>query len=259
MSGAPAAMFDLRGESALVTGASGGLGRHLAGRLAASGAKVALAARRFEKVREAVEEIRARGGEAVPVAMDVGDSSEVRAGLDEAERHLGPVTILVNNAGTAVTRPIVQHEEADWDLVVGTNLKGSWLVAREAARRMIGHGVGGNIINVASILGLRVAGHVPSYCASKAGLLHLTKAMALELARHRIRVNALAPGYLETEMNREFFDSAPGKAIVNRIPQRRLGRPEDLDGPFLLLASGASAYMTGAVLVVDGGHVIGGL
>jgi NAD(P)-dependent dehydrogenase (short-subunit alcohol dehydrogenase family) len=251
--------FDLTGECALVTGASSGLGRHFSLVLATAGARVALAARRAEMLNDVAREIRDLGGDAIPVTMDITDSGEVAAGLDEAERGLGPISILVNNAGTAVTRPIQDHEERDWDLVMDTNLKGPWLVSRETARRMVAHGGGGNIINIASILGIRVIGQVPSYCASKGGLIQLTKAMALELARYGIRVNALSPGYVETEMNREFFSSKAGQTIIQRIPQRRLGQPKDLDGPLLLLASRASSYMTGATLVVDGGHLVGSL
>lgn len=251
--------FDLTGECALVTGASSGLGWHFALVLANAGAKVAVAARRIGKLEELAAKIRVLGGEAIPVTMDVGIPAVVTRGFDEVETRLGPVTILVNSAGTAVTKPIQDHEEKDWDLVMNTNLKGAWLVSCEASRRMVARGLGGSIINISSILGIRVTGHLPSYCASKAGLNHLTKAMAMELARYGIRVNALAPGYVETELNRDFFASKAGQSVVRRIPQRRLARMEDLAGPILLLASKASSYMTGTTLVVDGGHLVSSL
>ena len=149
--------------------------------------------------------------------------------------------------------------EEDWDRVVDTDLKGVFFVAQEAARRMQAQGTGGAIVNIASILGLRVAGHLAPYAAVKAGVVQLTKAMALELARHGIRVNALCPGYMETDLNRAFFASEAGQALIRRIPQRRLGRPEELDGALLLLCSDAGSYITGATLAVDGGHLVSSL
>jgi NAD(P)-dependent dehydrogenase (short-subunit alcohol dehydrogenase family) len=163
---------------------------------------------------------------------------------------------VVNNAGIAVTKPLLEHTADDWDKVIGVNLTGAWQVAQAAARHMVAHRQGGSIINITSILGLRVAQQVPSYVASKAALDHLTKAMALELARNNIRVNALAPGYIETGINREFFESEAGRALIKRVPQRRIGRLEELDGALLLLASDASKYMTGSTIVVDGGHLV---
>lgn len=248
-------LFDLAGRAALVTGASSGLGRHFALTLARAGAKVALAARRLDRLEELQARIEAQGGAAAAVALDVTDAGSAAAAVAEAAARLGPIRVLVNNAGVAATKGVLEADEEDWDRVVGTNLKGAWLVAQAAARHMAGHGLGGSIVNVASILGLRVAGQVSAYAASKAGLLHLTRAMALELARHKIRVNAIAPGYIETELNREFFASPAGEALVKRVPQRRLGRPEELDGALLLLASDASSYMTGSTVVVDGGHL----
>ena len=163
---------------------------------------------------------------------------------------------MINNAGIAITKPLLEHTEEDWQQVIDVNLNGAWRVAQAAARRMVTDGQGGSIVNVASILGMRVASQVPSYAASKAALVHLTKAMALELARYRIRVNALAPGYVETALNREFFASDAGEALIKRVPQRRIGTPEELDGALLLLASDAGSYITGAVLAVDGGHLV---
>jgi NAD(P)-dependent dehydrogenase (short-subunit alcohol dehydrogenase family) len=172
-------------------------------------------------------------------------STTFNLGGKVAEGFGGPATIVVNNSGVTASHAALDLDPGDWDKVMDTNVKGAWLVARAAARRMIDAGVGGSVVNIASILGFRVAGRVAPYAASKAGLLHLTRALAFEWTRHGIRVNALAPGYIETDLNRDFFASDPGKALIARIPQRRLGRPEDLDGALLLLASNASAYMTG--------------
>ena len=246
----------LTNRTALVTGASSGLGRHFAGVLAAAGARVALAARRRESLDAAVAEIEAAGGRAVAVPLDVTDAASVRNGVREAASALGGLDILVNNAGTTVSKAALDHGEDDWDRVIDTNLKGAFLTAQEAARVMKERGRGGSIVNIASILGLRVAGHVAAYAASKAGLVQLTQALALEWARHGIRVNALAPGYMETDLNRDFLATDAGQALIRRVPQRRLGRLADLDGPLLLLCSDASAYMTGAVVPVDGGHLV---
>jgi NAD(P)-dependent dehydrogenase (short-subunit alcohol dehydrogenase family) len=251
--------IDLTGKTALVTGASSGLGRHFAGVLAKAGARVALAARRTDALAETRAAIEAAGGSAVVVAMDVTDPASVTAAVGEAWGALGRVDILVNNAGVTATRPFLDMSEEEWDRVVDTNLTGCARVARAVAQRMRDDKQGGAIVNIASILGMRVAGQVSSYIAAKGGLVHLTKAMALELARHDIRVNALCPGYVETELNADFFASDAGKALVKRIPQRRLGRLADLDGPLLLLASDAGAYMTGSVLAVDGGHLVSSL
>ena len=252
------AIFGLNGQHALVTGASSGLGRHFAGTLAAAGARVTVAARRQEALADTVQAIRASGGEAHAVRMDVTDAASVEQALAAAEAQFGPLGILVNNAGITGTRPALDVAESEWSSVIDTNLKGSWLVAQHAARSMRRHG-GGSIVNIASILGLRVAGGVAPYAISKAGLVQMTKALALEWARHKIRVNALAPGYIETDLNEAFFASEAGQALVRRIPQRRLGEARELDGALLLLASGAGSYMTGSVVAVDGGHLVSGL
>jgi len=254
-------MFEqsLTGKCALVTGAFGGLGRHFALTLATAGASVALAGRRMNVGQKVAAEIRAAGGRASIHAMDVTDPESVRAAVEDAAGELGPVTILVNNAGVAVTKPFLDVTETDWASVVDVNLNGAWRVAQATARHMKANGRGGSIINIASITGLRVAGSISSYVASKAGLIQLTKAMALELARFNIRVNALAPGYIETDINRDLFATESGQTLVKRIPQRRIGKLEELDGPLLLLASDASSYMTGSVLAVDGGHLVSSL
>lgn len=247
--------FRLDGRIVLVTGASSGLGAHFAALLAQAGASVALAARRTDKLQPFVDGIARTGGRARALAMDVTDAASVARGLDELASWGSP-DVVVNNAGVTVTKPLLEQTEADYDAVIDTNLKGCWLVATEAARRMVAAGRGGCIVNVASILGERVAGGVAPYAVSKAGVIQATKAMALELARHRIRVNALLPGYVATDLNREFLASDAGKRLEQRIPSRRFGTLTDLDGPLLLLASDASSYMTGAVIPVDGGHLV---
>ena len=248
--GAP---FDLTGKVAIVTGASSGLGRHFALCLARAGAKVAVAARRSEGLAETVRQVAAFDGRALPVVLDVTDAEAVRNGVCEAETELGAISILVNNAGTVIDKPALEQSEAEWDRVVDTNLKGAWLMAREVARHMADLGHGGSIVNIASVLGLRGTAGVAGYCASKAGLVNLTRALAVELAPERIRVNAIAPGYIVTDLNRQFLAGPGGEALARRTPQHRFGEPEDLDGALLLLASEASRFMTGSVLVVDGG------
>ncbi|MFQ6023968.1 MAG: SDR family NAD(P)-dependent oxidoreductase, partial [Acidiferrobacterales bacterium] len=223
--------------------------------LAHAGAKVVLAARRLDNLKALATQIEAEGGQALPVAMDVTELESVSAAFSAAADEFGPISVIVNSAGVVSTESALELKERDWNRVIDTNLKGAWLVAQEAARRLVDAGIGGSIINIASIAAFRVAGHLAPYAASKAGLMHLTRALALEWARHDIRVNAIAPGYIETDLNRDFFASPPGQAMIKRIPQRRLGKPEDLDGALLLLASDASRYMTGSAIVVDGGHL----
>ena len=246
--------FDLRDQVALVTGASSGIGRHLAELLAAAGAKVALAARRVDRLAEAARDIAAAGGQCRPIALDVTRSDSVATAVAAAESELGPLTILVNNAGVTVAKPVLQHTEEEWDYVLDTNLKGAWLMAREFAQHLVDRQRPGRIVNIASVLGVRTIARLPSYSAAKAGLIHLTHVLAIELARHGILVNALAPGYVETDFNREFFQTEAGRNLIGRIPLRRIGQAADLDGAMLLLASPAGAYITGAVIAVDGGH-----
>ncbi len=248
-------LFDLAGRVALVTGASGGLGQCFALTLAQQGAKVVLAARRMERLQVLREAIQAQGGKALCVAMDVTDQGSVTQAFSEARAHWGAVQILVNNSGIAGTAQMKDLRYEQWQQVLDTNLNGAYRVAQQAAGDLREAGLGGSIINIASIMAFRVSTGLSAYAVSKAALRQLTQAMALEFARDRIRVNAIAPGYIETDINRDFFASKPGQDMIRRIPQRRLGLPEDLRGPLLLLASDASAYMTGSTLVVDGGHL----
>jgi NAD(P)-dependent dehydrogenase (short-subunit alcohol dehydrogenase family) len=251
--------FSVTGKVALITGASSGFGRHFATVLARAGAKVGLAARRLDALESVAQEIRSAGGVAATVKLDVADVATIAPAVAAIERELGRIDVLVNNSGTSVVKPLLEQTEEDWDAVVDVNLKGAFFVASEVARRMRADGCGGSIVNIESILSFRQTGHIPGYVASKAGLTQLTRTMALELARYDIRVNGIAPGYFSTDINRDFLASEAGVAMIKRIPQRRPGNVEDLEGPLLLLASDASRYMTGATLVVDGGHLVSSL
>lgn len=244
--------WSLVGKVALVTGASGGLGAHFAAVLAGAGAEVIIGARRREALVGIAEAIVNQGGQCTAVALDVTSAHSIAAMGPLLER----VDILVNNAGIVRDGPALDQTEADWDAVIDTNLKGMFLMSQAVANALRARGAGGSIINIASILGLRQAGGILPYAVSKSGTIQMTKTLALELARFGVRVNALAPGYFDTELNSAFWVSDAGKAMLRRIPQRRLGRLEDLDGPLLLLASDLSAYMTGAVIEVDGGHLV---
>lgn len=248
--------FDVAGRCVLVTGASSGLGRHFATLLAGRGARVALAARRLDRLEKVATGIGAAGGSAFAVTMDVRERDSVRQAVERIETEFAPIDVLVNNSGTTAIGRFLDHSEEDWMTVIDTNLNGPFRVAQEVCRRMVARKAGGSIINVGSILGYRVAAAIPAYVASKGGIARLTEAMAIELARHDIRVNTLAPGYIETDLNRDFFATDAGKALISRVPQRRLGQQADLDGCLLLLASDASRFMTGSTLVADGGHSV---
>lgn len=248
--------FALNNKIALVTGASSGFGRHFALVLASAGAKVVVGARREDLLAELVGEIETSGGEALAVAMDVTRASSVSDAFDRAEEVFGTVTVLVNNAGVAVPKTVHKTTEADWDFVIDTNLKGAWLVAAETARRLVSAKTGGVIVNIASVLGLATSTGHGIYSASKAGVIQLTKHMALELAGKNIRVNAICPGYFKTEMNGDYFDSAAGKTYIESTPSGRLGQMSEIDGPLLLLAGEAGSFINGAILPVDGGHLV---
>lgn len=243
--------FELQGRTALVTGASSGLGAHFAQILAANGAFVILAARRAEALASVAEDIRNAGGQCRTAVLDVADADAIAA----FEPELAEVDVLVNNAGIARGGTALRLAARDWDDVLDTNLKGPFLLAQACARAMRARSAGGSIINIASILGLRQAPGVLPYAVSKAGLIQMTRVLALEWARYGVRVNAIAPGYFETDNNADFFASDAGKAMLQRIPQHRLGRFAELEGPLLLLASPLSSYMTGSVIAVDGGHL----
>lgn len=250
--------FRLDGKLALVTGASSGLGSHFAEVLAAAGARVALTARRVDKLDSLVSKISSNGGHARAFPLDVTDGSSIRSCFD-ALADWGVADVVINNAGVTCTGGLLDQTEEDYDSVLDTNLKGCWAVATEAARRLVAAGQGGSIVNIASILGERVTGGVAPYAISKAGVIQATKVMALELARHAIRVNALLPGYVVTDLNREFLISEAGDRLRQRIPSREFCKLTDLDGPLLLLASDAGMGMTGAMLAVDRGHLVGSL
>lgn len=250
----------LRGRHVLITGASGGLGAHFARLCARSGAAVTVGARRRGRLDDLVRELLADGAAHVrAVDLDVTDDGSVEAAFAAAAADAPPLDVVVNNAGVAGGGGAIDTPIEEFDRIVGTNLRGVWLVSTTAARLWRDAARPGIIVNIASILGFRVAAGTTPYVVSKAGVVQMTEALALEWARHNIRVNALAPGYIATDINAEFFASEAGQAMVKRIPMRRLGNPEDLDGAFLLLATDASAWMTGSTIAVDGGHLVSSL
>lgn len=252
-------LFRLDGRVALVTGASSGLGRQFAQTLAAHGATVVLAARRSDRLSETADLIHRAGGRARCLPLDVTDSESIGRVFRTIREEAGVADIVVNNAGISRSAFLADLTEEDWDAVIETNLKGVFLVGREAARALIEAGQPGSIINVASILGYRVSKTLSAYIAAKNGVVGLTQAMALEWARYRIRVNAIAPGYFRTKITDKYFATAEGEKMLKQVPMRRIGRLEELAGPLLLLASGAGSFMTGSTITVDGGHLVSSL
>jgi len=253
-------LFNLDGKVALVTGAGSGLGRQFAETLSTAGAKVVLAARRREKLEETAEIVTAAGGTAICVELDVTDALSIANCIRQATNEVGVPDILVNNAGIAKQAFLTDISEEDWDAVIDTNLKGVFMVAQAVGKSMISADKPGSIINIASILGLRVSKALASYIAAKSAVVQLTKAMAIEWARNGIRVNALAPGYFITEINeRQFADGAADEFLKDKVPMERVGELREIAGPLLLLASDAGSYMTGSILTVDGGHVCNSL
>lgn len=251
--------FGLSGKIALVTGASSGLGEYFAGVLAQAGAHVVLAARRLDRLQAQVDAMQRQGLNASAAPLDVTSSRSVADCFAQVCTSVGVPDIVVSNAGITVAKPALDQTEQDWSDVLDANLKGCWLVNNEAARNMIRAGKPGSIINIASILGERVAAAVGPYAISKAGVIQATKALALEWARHKIRVNAMLPGYVRTPLNAEFLDSSAGEKLRSRIPERTFCSLDDLGGPLLLLASDAGRGMTGSVVAIDHGHLVSGL
>ena len=249
-------LFSIEGKIALVTGASSGIGAHFCKVLADAGAKVIACARSKDKLDRLVTDIREAGGAAQALYMDVTSRDSIRQAFDSAESSFGTPDIICNNAGVAVVKPFENLAEEDWDFVINTDLKSVFNVGQEAAQRLIKAGKSGSIINTASILGLGVSPGQSAYSSAKAGVIQLTKNMALDLLRYQIRVNAICPGYFKTEINANFFNSDAGEQYIKTMPARRLGKLEELTGVLILLASDASSYISGTAIPVDGCHSV---
>ncbi|HYD96110.1 MAG TPA: SDR family oxidoreductase [Noviherbaspirillum sp.] len=250
--------LNFEGKIALITGASSGLGARFAKVLAQAGAQVVLASRRIERLKELRAEIEAGGGAAHVVALDVTDYGSIKSAIAHAETEAGPIDILVNNSGVSTTQRLVDVTPEDYAYVMDTNQRGAFFVAQEAAKRMIARAKGDpkkqhRIINIASVAGLRVLPQIGIYCMSKAAVVHMTKSMAVEWGRYGINVNAICPGYIKTEINESHFESEQGNTLINMLPRKRLGQPEDLDGLLLLLASEESRFINGAIVAADDG------
>ncbi|WP_273453804.1 SDR family NAD(P)-dependent oxidoreductase [Nevskia ramosa] len=249
-------LFSLKGKVALVTGAGTGMGKRFAGTLAAAGAKVVCVARNQERLEKVVADLRKNGADAVAVAGDVGSSESVEAIFDAAEKAFGRVNLLVNCAAQVDFGLFPDLKDENWENLINVNLSGMMRTCRSFSTRLIAAGEPGAIVNITSIIGTQVMAGVPTYCTLKAAANQLTKSMARDMFGHNIRVNAIAPGYFETEMAGPLFDSDIGKSYVERHPLQRLGQVEELDGPLLLLASEASRHMNGSIVTVDAGHSI---
>jgi NAD(P)-dependent dehydrogenase (short-subunit alcohol dehydrogenase family) len=257
--------INLEGKVALITGASSGLGARFAHTLAAAGAKVVLASRRVERLKELRADIESKGGSAHVVRLDVTDPDSIRAAIAHAETEAGTIDILVNNSGVSTTQRMVDVTPDDFDFVFDTNTRGAFFVAQETAKRMIARAKGAEkngsplpqsrIINIASVAGLKVLSQIGVYCMSKAAVVHMTRAMALEWGRHGINTNAICPGYIDTEINHHHWETEAGQKLVQMLPRKRVGKPEDLDGLILLLASDQSDFINGAVINADDGMV----
>ncbi len=253
--------IDLSGRVALITGASSGLGEHFARTLAKAGAGVVLAARREEKLKSLRAEIESEDGDAHIVQMDVSDPDSIRAAVAHAETEMGVIDILINNAGISVTEKLVDVTPESFDEVMNTNTRGAFFVAQEVAKRMIarskgtapGTFTGGRIVNVASMAGLRVLSQIGVYSMSKAAVIHMTRAMALEWGRFGINVNALCPGYIDTEINHHHWQTEAGKKLLQTLPRKRVGSPKDLDAALMMLCANESHFVNGAVLAADDG------
>jgi len=246
-------IFDLNGKTAIVTGASSGLGKHFAKTLASAGANLVICARRVKNLEQLKQEIN---GEVLVLPLDVTSEESVLNFFSEVRNSVGSADILINNAGTSDPKKFKDLDEESWNYVLETNLNGAYRVAKNFTDALLKDKKSGSIVNIASILGLRVGINLTSYATAKAGLVQLTKSMALELARSNIRVNAIAPGYILTEINDDFFATEEGQSYIRNIPMNRLGLESDLDGILLLLSSEASSFMTGSIIPVDGGHLI---
>lgn len=246
--------FNLEDRTVFITGASSGLGRQMALTLARAGARMALAARRVDELEAVAEEIEGFDGRALPLKLDVRDPDAIAKAVDAAETELGPLNVLVNNAGMSIPKRPEDFTVEDYDRIFGINLRGAWLLTQEVGRRMIAHGAGGKIVNVSSLLALKPISTLSLYAMTKAAMNQMTRQLALEWARHDIQVNAICPGYIETEMNSAHWQSDAGKTLISRMPRKRVGAPNDLDGLMLLLASDQSRFMTGSVIAIDDGQ-----
>jgi NAD(P)-dependent dehydrogenase (short-subunit alcohol dehydrogenase family) len=256
--------LDLSGRVALVTGASSGLGAQFAKTLAQAGAAVVLASRRVDKLKELRAHIEANGGDAHVVSLDVTDVDSIKAAVAHAETEVGPIDILVNNSGVSTTQRLLDVQEDDYDFIFNTNVRGAFFVAQEVGKRMVarakgaapGTYTGGRIINIASMAGLKVLPQIGAYCMSKAAVIQMTRAMALEWGRFDINVNAICPGYIDTEINHHHWQTEQGQKLVNMLPRKRVGHPKDLDALLVMLASGESQFINGAIIAADDGFAL---